>query len=533
MIVESDILTKTPLLSVTVLTYNQEDYIVETIESIVMQKCDFEYELIIAEDCGTDKTREICLDYQKKYPEKIKLLLQDENKGLIQNFIDVKSLCRGKYIAGLGGDDYWIDEYKLQKQVDFLEKNKDYGLIATAFYIKKGNDKTRWSIYHWNECDYNFNDFLQGNKIAALTACYKKELYLRYIEDVNPLQKEWTAEDYPFWLWISANAKVKYIPDITAVYRRLENSISNPNDRYKKLTFKKSGLEMKEFFANKYNKKDFVFPILRNNYNQLLNEFYEIPSFEQTIFLKEKIYYYNQQIGFPPRIKLFGLKSKNNYRLSRLILAIYTKAKDIIVKAKSIKGFLCISKNKLRLMRRNDLRIYKDYEAQIAETAEIIVNKGLLEINKKWAKNDPFASFLTMGENAKIIVNGNFQIYSGARISINKGAILILGSGYINSGVNISCFDRIEIGDNCVIAENVCIRDSDNHDILDGKHIKTQPIKIGNHCWIGMNATILKGVTIGDGVIVAAGAVVNKDVPPRMMVGGVPAKVIRQNVEWE
>ena len=77
------------------------------------------------------------------------------------------------------------------------------------------------------------------------------------------------------------------------------------------------------------------------------------------------------------------------------------------------------------------------------------------------------------------------------------------------------------------------IRDSDNHTIVRDGYTPTAPIKIGNHVWIGVNCTILKGVTIGDGAIIAAGSVVTKDVPAHSLVGGVPAKVIRTDVEWK
>ncbi|MBD3636699.1 MAG: acyltransferase [Crocinitomicaceae bacterium] len=136
-----------------------------------------------------------------------------------------------------------------------------------------------------------------------------------------------------------------------------------------------------------------------------------------------------------------------------------------------------------------------------------------------------------MREDSRLIVEKKFQIYEGARIYINHGAKLTLGSGYINTNCNISCFKEIKIGHGVVISENLTLRDSDNHRI-GGKENEPAPITIGDHVWIGINATILKGVTVGDGAIIAANSVVTKDVPPKTMVAGVPAKVIKEDISW-
>lgn len=125
----------------------------------------------------------------------------------------------------------------------------------------------------------------------------------------------------------------------------------------------------------------------------------------------------------------------------------------------------------------------------------------------------------SMQDGFKFIVNVNFNILSGSYISVLKGAKLELGSGYINNDSKIACHDCITIGDNVVISECVIIRDSDNHILLYDRFKKTQPISIGSHVWIGIGATILKGVTIGDGAIITAGAVVTKDVPTKTLVG--------------
>ena len=166
-------------------------------------------------------------------------------------------------------------------------------------------------------------------------------------------------------------------------------------------------------------------------------------------------------------------------------------------------------------------------------SSKIRVKSGAFVFNKTWSKKDPFPSLLFMGKNANLVVNDNFSIFSGSKVYINENATLKLGKGYINSNLNLNCFDSIEIGYNVVISENVSIRDSDNHQITSHPHVKTKPIKIGNDVWIGMNVTILKGVNIGNGAIVAANSLVTRNIPENTMVAGVPAKVIKNNVSWK
>ena len=103
--------------SVVMLTYNHEKYIAQAIESVLMQETDFHYEIVIGEDCSTDRTREIVIEYQKKYPDKIRTLLHAKNIGGNANYRQTYSECNGDYIAFLEGDDFWIDRKKLQKQI--------------------------------------------------------------------------------------------------------------------------------------------------------------------------------------------------------------------------------------------------------------------------------------------------------------------------------------------------------------------------------------------------------------------------------
>ena len=172
---------------------------------------------------------------------------------------------------------------------------------------------------------------------------------------------------------------------------------------------------------------------------------------------------------------------------------------------------------------------------EMKKSGNIIINDNATFLfNYSWLKKDPAKSVLVVSESASLEVYGNFKIFSGATVYVNRNATLTLGSGYINNNVTIHCFEKIDIGEDVAIADNVTIRDSDNHLVTSTENYKmTQPISIGNHVWIGINATILKGVTIGDGAIIAAGAVVTRDIPASCMAAGVPASVIKNNISWE
>ena len=132
-----------PKVSVLCCTYNQIDYLAQTIESFLAQKTDFEYEIIIHDDCSTDGTTELLRSYEQRYPDKIVALYEEENlyynKGLNRYFSRILApIARGKYIAQCEGDDYWIDENKLQMQYDYMEANPDCVLCVTSARVEDG-----------------------------------------------------------------------------------------------------------------------------------------------------------------------------------------------------------------------------------------------------------------------------------------------------------------------------------------------------------------------------------------------------------
>lgn len=128
----SGLIPARPVVSVQMITYNHEPYIRDAVEGVLMQETEFPIELVVAEDCSSDKTRQIVLDFQRRYPSVIRVLVSEDNVGPMRNSFRAGNACRGKYTALCDGDDYWTDSRKLQKQVCFLESNQEYSMCSHA-----------------------------------------------------------------------------------------------------------------------------------------------------------------------------------------------------------------------------------------------------------------------------------------------------------------------------------------------------------------------------------------------------------------
>jgi acetyltransferase-like isoleucine patch superfamily enzyme len=174
--------------------------------------------------------------------------------------------------------------------------------------------------------------------------------------------------------------------------------------------------------------------------------------------------------------------------------------------------------------------LFRNVRFRAGPGARLVPGQGRLQLGCRWDMSRFHASDFKLCEGATLEMSGQFRILTGCSIDINRGAVLSLGSGFVNNNSRICVFERVTIGLDVVISEHVTIRDSDNHS-LDGQN-PTAPITIGNRVWIGMNSTILKGVTVGDGAVIAANSLVNRDVPPQTLVAGVPARVVRRGVRW-
>lgn len=174
----------------------------------------------------------------------------------------------------------------------------------------------------------------------------------------------------------------------------------------------------------------------------------------------------------------------------------------------------------------------KNVILQIDKGASMLLNDSFM-LGVKQLKRSKIETRLLLEENSKLTVEVPFKVFAGSYIRVIKGGHLILKGGFINENVQITCASTIEIGEGATIGRDVVIRSYDGHTILNDNYEIAEPIIIGKHVWIGQGAMILKGVTIGDGAIVAAGAIVTKDVPSNCVVAGVPARVVKNNINWK
>jgi glycosyltransferase involved in cell wall biosynthesis len=204
--------------SVLMLVYNHERFISQAIESALMQATDFEYEIIIGEDCSKDDTRRIVVDYELRYPEKIRALLRERNLGMIPNFIESLKECKGQYIAILEGDDFWISADKLQRQVHFLDSDPECAICFSSARVISDNDSFQSYVIppsEYNKDRYKLEDILKGNFIPTCSVMFRNGLIKEFPQWFYGQQ----MGDWPLHVLNAQYGAIGYIRDVTAVYR--------------------------------------------------------------------------------------------------------------------------------------------------------------------------------------------------------------------------------------------------------------------------------------------------------------------------
>ena len=222
---------KEPSVSIIVCTYNQEQYIAQTLDSILMQQCNFDIEVLVGEDCGSDATRKICEEYARKYPQ-VRLLERPNNMGKQRNFFDALRQAKGKYVSMCDGDDYWQDPLMLQKEVDFLENNPDY-VIAYHDSIMvdgKGNVISETEVGENRRCDFSSDELVRGRNISNRTICFRNIVDFSTI-DITGVYNE----DTFVYAIVGQYGRGHFVEGLKpSVYRILSGSIWNDQGELKR-----------------------------------------------------------------------------------------------------------------------------------------------------------------------------------------------------------------------------------------------------------------------------------------------------------
>ena len=247
---------KVPVVVVWCMTYNHANYIKDALDGFVTQIASFPFIVIVHDDASSDKTSEIVREYGEKYPDIISPIIETENQysksdGSLDYIMKAAIKATGaKYIAMCEGDDYWTDPLKLQKQVDFLEANPEYGMIYTKiqrFYQASGKLKEIWGGNH-----ESFSDLLRENTIPTLSVLIIRDIFIDYQKEIKPEIRDWKMGDYPLWLYVSAKSRIKFLSKVTGVYRVLEQSASHNVNRIASIDFGLNYRKIAYFFAMKY-----------------------------------------------------------------------------------------------------------------------------------------------------------------------------------------------------------------------------------------------------------------------------------------
>jgi glycosyltransferase involved in cell wall biosynthesis len=208
--------------------YNHEKFITQAVQSALSQQTHFHVEIIIGEDCSTDHTREVVIVLQNTYPDKIRLLLHEQNQGLLgkNNTVQIFNACRGKYIAFLEGDDYWTHPQKLQRQVDFLEANPDY--VASSHdvrFVYEDNSQPEHTYALPNpKTRISLTDLFWANWSPSMSTVFRRSLFSTF--------PAWFYEvrmtDWPLAILNSQFGDLQFIPEVMAVYRVHRGGIWSP-----------------------------------------------------------------------------------------------------------------------------------------------------------------------------------------------------------------------------------------------------------------------------------------------------------------
>ena len=260
----------TNLISVIVCTYNQQDTIGRTLDSILSQKCHLPIEIIIGEDNSSDNTLSVCQQYQDRHPDIIRIMANKPNKGLVRNYFDCLRACRGKYIADCAGDDFWTDETKLEQQSVILENDETIGIVHTDWVrfdektgkllpssnspLLKGKDKSPLK----EDLERLILMPIERPAIHLCTALYRNDWIRQAMHDYPQFfdPETYQCEDIQVAFLLARMGNVAYIDKSTLAYSCGGNTVSNPDSEERQFLFWASATRLSYDLACTFNITD-------------------------------------------------------------------------------------------------------------------------------------------------------------------------------------------------------------------------------------------------------------------------------------
>ncbi len=256
---DPEMLSDAPLVSVKMITYNHAPYIAEAIEGVLRQETDFPIELVVGEDCSTDGTREIVLDYQRRHPGVICVVTSEKNVGMHANSLRTYNACRGRYIAYCEGDDYWHHPKKLQLQVGHLERHPECGLVySDVDRLDATTGRRVEKAYSRAHAGFSYSGVLVDRIINepplyTCTAVVRRALLDEiYRECTFEFSGAFLMKDYQTWIECAFRSRVEYIGQSLATYRILPESACRSKDPARLIAFAKNAKELALHYAAKY-----------------------------------------------------------------------------------------------------------------------------------------------------------------------------------------------------------------------------------------------------------------------------------------
>ena len=283
-----------PELSVHLITYNNEAHIEATLQSILKQKINFSYEIVVGDDCSTDNTYNIVKEYAKKEPQLFKINRNEKQLGILKNFKTTLDRCSGNYVFDIAGDDLFKEQYSLQKLVDTLKNNTSLGFVDSGYDIMNNDTNKRISFTNKkfivaNKEDYKIN-ILLGN-IVPLGMCFNKELLYKYVDFKVYINKGISIDDYPILVDLIMNCDFERINESLHTYRVHNTSYSHEKDFEKLLFQKKQMKSLFNLFTEKYNFSKSIQSNFNNAHHKtlvFLAGYFEDKSLGKEVFYKIK-----------------------------------------------------------------------------------------------------------------------------------------------------------------------------------------------------------------------------------------------------